>query len=287
MRRRTFLQTSGYLAVGSLLASRARGCDRPEKIDQVGLQLYTIRDAMQRDPDEALRQVAALGYDYVEGAGYSLGNMYDRSPRAFKSLLDEHGLQMPSGHVDWKIMRDDPQQAVAEAKAMGQYFIVVPWLPEEMRTAAGYQELARVLNEAGGVCQKAGLQLAYHNHDFEFTKMVAARRPYDLLLAETDPELVKFELDFYWITRAGSDYKRYFAEHPGRFPLWHVKDMDATPEQFFAAVGNGVIDWPAVFAQQEQAGMQYFFVEQDQMRPGKKPLEELAVSIAYLEKMKY
>lgn len=287
MQRRKFLQTSSYLAVGALLPAKAAGCNQKKQLDNIGLQLYTVRDAMQRDATETLRQVAEIGYDYVEGAGYLDGKLYGRSPKTFKALLDSYGLQMPSGHVGWEAMKADPEKAAATCREAGQSFVVVPYWPEEKRDLDGYSELIEILNNAGDVCKTYGLQLAYHNHDFEFDRMVAGRRPIDRLLDEVNPETVQFELDLYWVTRAGSDYQKYFANHNGRFPLWHVKDMDDTPEKFFAAVGQGVIDWPEVFSKESQSGMRYFFVEQDHMRPGKLPMDEITISHGYLEDMRY
>lgn len=287
MRRRTFLQTSGYLAVGALLPAKAAGCNRKQQLESIGLQLYTIREEMQRDSQEALRRVAAIGYEYVEGAGYNDGKLYGKSPKVFKALLESYDLKMPSGHVGWEAMKDDPERAAATFREAGQSYAVIPYWPEEKRTAEGYGELVEILNNSAKVFANYGLKVAYHNHDFEFNKMVAGRRPMDMLLAEVDPETVHFELDLYWITRAGSDYQKYFGEHAGRFPLWHVKDMDDTPEKFFAAVGEGVIDWPEVFQREDQSGMQFFFVEQDHMRPGKQPMDEIAISHEYLEKMQY
>lgn len=287
MQRRKFLQTSSYLAVGTLLPAKAGGCSKKKSLENIGLQLYTIRDAMQRDDVETLRRVAAIGYDYVEGAGYRDGKFYGHSPKTFRALLDSHSLSMPSGHVSWEMMQAEPEKAAAACKEVGQSFVVIPWWPEDKRNAAGYKELVTLLNNAGSVCKRYGLQLAYHNHDFEFNKMVAGSRPINTLLAEVDPELVKFELDIYWVTRAGSDYQEYFRRYPGRFPLWHVKDMDDTPDKFFAAVGEGVIDWPTVFSKEEQAGMQYFFVEQDRTVPGKNPFDEITISHGYLENLRY
>jgi sugar phosphate isomerase/epimerase len=287
MKRRTFLQTSSYLAVGTLLPARVSGCSKKQKLNQIGLQLYTIRDAMQRDSVEAIRRIADIGYAYVEGAGYSDGQLYGRSPRSFKAILDEYELTMPSGHIDWKFMKNDPERVAATCREVGQKYVVLPYWPEEKRTAEGYAELVSILNTAGEVCSNYGLQLAYHNHDFEFTKLVAGRRPMDMLLQEVDADLVQFELDLYWITRAGRDYQKYFREQAGRFPLWHVKDMDDTPEKYFAAVGSGVLDWPTIFNQQQLSGMEYFFVEQDHTRPGADPFKEIEKSYAFLEEMRF
>lgn len=287
MQRRKFLQTTSYLAVGTLLPTKAAGCSKKKSLENIGLQLYSVRDAMQRDDAATLRKVAAIGYDYVEGAGYFDGMMYQRTPGNFKDLLDLNGLQMHSSHVGWEAMRDAPQKAIAACKAVGASYLVIPWWPEEKRDVAGYQELVELLNSSGKLCQDYGLQLAYHNHDFEFNRLVAGSRPINILLNEVDPDLVKFELDFYWVTRAGIDYKDFLKQHSGRFPLWHVKDMDDTADKFFAAVGEGVIDWPAVFRREEQAGMEYFFVEQDRTVPGKNPFDEVAISYKYLDAMEY
>jgi sugar phosphate isomerase/epimerase len=287
MLRRNFLQTTGMLAVGTLLPTRASGCQKKNHLEQIGLQLYTLRDAMLRDADETLRQVAAIGYNYVEGASYNDGQLYGRSAKIFKALLTSHNLQMPSGHVSWDALQAEPERAAATCREAGQTYLVLPYWPEEKRTAEGYSELVKILNTSGEVCRNYGLQLAYHNHDFEFNKMVAGQRPFDFLLQEVDPATVQFELDLYWITRAGSDYQKYFREHAGRFPLWHVKDMDNTPDKFFASVGSGVLDWPTIFSHQAEAGMKYFFVEQDHTRPGGDPLEEIAASYTYLKQLRY
>lgn len=287
MQRRTFLKNSSYLAAGALLPAKSGGCQRKEKLDDIGLQLYTIRDAMQRDTADTIRRVADMGYDFLEGAGYRDGMLYEMSAKNFKALLDNHGLQMPSGHASWEVMRDEPERAIAAFRELDQQYVVIPWWPEEKRTDEGYGELVDLLNKAGVICQKYGMQLAYHNHDFEFNQIIASRRPMDRLLAETDAEAVKFELDLYWITRAGSDYQAYFKKHAGRFPLWHVKDMDDTPDKFFAAVGDGVIDWSEVFTYEAQSGMQWFFVEQDRTRPGVDIFAEIQSSIGYLEAMRY
>ncbi len=287
MQRRTFLQTSGYLAVGTLLPMRAAGCEKKQTLETVGLQLYTVRDAMQRDAADTLRRVHEIGYHYVESAGYNNGQLYGQSAKVFKALMDENELTMPSAHVGWEAMRDDPERAAATFSEAGAEFVVVPWLGEDMRNAAGYAKLVGVLNVAGPICKKYGLQLAYHNHDFEFDTLVANQKPMDFILQETDADTVKIELDLYWITRAGSDYQAYFRQHPGRFPLWHVKDMDNTPDRFFSAVGSGTLDWPTIFQQQDTAGMRYFFVEQDAVKSGLNPMDEIAKSFAYLDKLKY
>ena len=145
-----------------------------------------------------------------------------------------------------------------------------------------YKYVAEQLNKAGERCQKAGLQLCYHNHDFEFQGPAGSQLPYDLLLTSTDKKLVKMELDLYWITKAGQDPLALFKQHPGRFPLWHVKDMAKTPQKSFTEVGNGSIDFKKIFARADEAGLQYFFVEQDST-PGS-PFDSVTKSLAYIRK---
>ncbi len=287
MQRRTFLQTASYLSLGAVLPVANQGCSKKQRLNEIGLALYTVRDAMFRDADEALRRVAEVGYTYVEGAKYADGLMYFQSPQSFKALLDKHGLTMHSGHFDLELMQSEPERAIAAARQSGLTYVVIPHLDEELRTKEGYQMLVDVLNNCGEICSNYGLQMLYHNHDFEFNRMVAGQRPFDFIVAETDPDLVQFELDLYWTTRAGVDYQKYFNESPGRFPLWHIKDMDDTNEKFFTSVGDGVIDWPTIFAQRELAGMKYFYVEQDQVRPGGDFFSEIVESYNYLRNMRF
>lgn len=288
MQRRNFIQAAAWLAVGAAVAPmRAKGCQNGRDLDEIGLQLYTIRDAMQANAADALARVAQIGYRYVEGAGYNNGQLYGMTPSAFRQLLDDNDLRMVSGHAGLDAFRDTPEQVIAAFKAAGQRYAVLPWLSPEQRTAELYRSLPDIMNKAGRLCKEAGMQFAYHNHDFEFEPMADGMLPMDLLLKETDGELVKIELDIYWITKAGKSYSDYFQRYPGRFPLWHVKDIDNTPRQFFAPVGQGTIKWPEVFATSKQAGMEYFFVEQDQMPAGMQPFDAIAASYKYLKEMRY
>jgi sugar phosphate isomerase/epimerase len=287
MHRRSFLQTAGILAVGTVAPLPTRGCGNNKRLKSIGIQLYTIREIMNRDPDEGLALVAELGYDYVEGAGYDAGTMYKLSPWAFKGLLAKYNLLMPSGHFGWEWMYNDVDRVVETALTLEQEYVVLPWWPEDKRTPAGYEMLMGILETMGRACEREGLQFVYHHHDFEFDPLPNGKVPFDMILTETDPGQVKIELDHYWMAKAGQDYASYFRGHPGRFPLWHVKDMDDTPEQFFAAVGDGVLDWPAIFSQAEAAGLEYFFVEQDRTREHLLVEEQIARSYQYLRKMSF
>lgn len=268
------LAAGAYVSSGFVAAARAA-----RKVTGPGLQLYTLRNELKADFTGTLEKVAATGYKEVEFAGY-----YDRKPEEIKSLLDRLGLSAPSTHIPLAVVQNGFEQAIEAAKVIGHKFIVCPYLQEnERQTLADYQKLGPLFNRAGEACQKAQIQFAYHNHDFEFVKL-GGKVPYDVLLADTDPKLVRMELDLYWITKAGRDPLAYFGKHPGRFPLVHVKDMGRAPQQNIVEVGRGTINFKKIFAQTDKAGIQHYFVEQDD---SKSPLESIKVSYDYLSKLDF
>ena len=166
-------------------------------------------------------------------------------------------------------------KAVDDAAAVGLKYMVCAWLaPSERGSLDHYKKLAEDFNKAGEACKKAGIQFCYHNHDFEFIQE-DGKYPYETLLDNSDKDLVKMEIDLYWLTKAKQDPIALIEKHPGRFPLWHVKDMDNTPKQMFTEVGNGVIDFKKIFTHSNKAGLKYFFVEQD---GATKPIESITAS---------
>lgn len=258
------------------------------------MQLYTVRDNMYKNPKRTLRQLSEIGYRDVECAGYSEGRFYGMKPQTFKRYLDKLGLSMTSGHCQTgadapekrATMINDWERAVADAAEVGQKYLVCAYLHDFERTKIDdYQRLSELFNRAGETCREYGITFGYHNHDFEFIEM-DGQLPYDVLLSQVEPQNMQMELDLYWIHKAGKDPMPYFREHAGRFPLWHIKDMDATEEQYFTEVGRGVIDWPAMFQAAEQAGMQHFYVEQDFCR-NHAPMESVEISYNYLSELKY
>jgi sugar phosphate isomerase/epimerase len=287
--RRSFIKSTSLLSAGILLAPKHFEI----KSSLIGLQLYTVRDAMQTDPADTLSKVANIGYNSVEGATYTgTEKFYGMEPATFSKLLKANGLVMLSSH--YRLGEEQPKgeivkgtilhdwgRAVDDAAAVGLKYMVCAFLaPDERGTLDHYKKVADQLNIAGEKCKKSGIQLCYHNHDFEFIKQ-GDTNPYDILLG-TDKNLVKMEMDIYWVTKAGQDPIRLFAEHPGRFPLWHLKDMDKTPDQGFTEVGNGIIDFKEIFRHKKEAGFQYFFVEQDKC-PGS-PFDSIAQSFSYIKK---
>jgi sugar phosphate isomerase/epimerase len=268
--------------MGALAASAVLPACRParatNRISKVGVQLYTVRSLMEKDVEGTLAAVAAAGYTEVEFAGY-----FDKTPAEIKAMLDRHGLVSPSVHSG-NITPDAWAKALDAAHIIGHEYIVMPWIPPELRkTLDDWKRMAADFNRLAASAKAAGLQFAYHNHDFEFP-LVEGKVPYDLLLAETDPNLVKLEIDLYWITKAGQDPLTYFARWPGRIPMVHVKDGKGPPDWAMTEVGSGTIDWKRIFAKSQQAGIQHYFVEHDQPAD---PIASITASCAYLKKLEF
>jgi sugar phosphate isomerase/epimerase len=250
------------------------------KLGPIGIQLYTVRRELAKDVEGTLAKLAAIGYQEVEFAGYPEG-----TAKSLRAILDRLHLRAPSGHVGTQALRTDWARTLEQAATVGQQYVVVAFIPqEERRTADDWKRMAAAFNRAGEAAKAAGLQFCYHNHDFEFAPLEGAV-PYDLLLSGTDPGLVRLELDLYWITKGGRDPLVYFAKWPGRFPLVHVKDMDATPNKFFADVGKGTIDFRRIFRRAGQAGIRHYFYEQDET-PGS-PFESAKASYQYLRALTF
>lgn len=284
--RRTFL---GQMAMSALIPTVGRAAE--QKIDRLGLQLYTVRTAMEKDFEGTLAKVAAAGYQEVEFAGY-----FDQDPKKVRAILDRHKLSAPSAHIDYPTVETKLDQALASARVIGHRFLVNPWIDEEMRKQPDiWQRVAATFNRAGETCRKAGIQFAYHNHHFEFVP-VNGVVPFDLLLKECDPNLVKMELDLCWITVARKDPLTYFERYPGRFPLVHVKGLKKIPEgqapvPFDQAIPNitdvginDVVDWKRIFAKSSQAGIRHYFVEHDQPPT---PFESIQASATYLHSLRF
>ena len=293
MNRRTFLATTAAAGAASLLKGPLSWAAADHKIHDLGVQLYTVRDQLKQDFDGTLAKVATIGYKEVEFAGY-----FDHSPKEVRAALEKHGLTSPSCHVQYDVLTVDkwPEQ-IESAKIIGQPYIVCPWIPEELRKQPDiWKQAAETFNRCGEASKKAGVQFAYHNHWFEFLP-VNGKLPYDMLLHDCDPNLVKMELDLCWITVAGADPVKYFNEYPGRFPLVHVKDIKKMPKiseagsqsfgdslQDMTSVGNGLIDWKRIFAHSEKAGIKYYIVEHD--KPAD-PLDSITKSYEYLEMLRW
>ncbi len=290
MNRKNFLRTTSL--AGMALLTNPAGFLRYDP-SRVGVQLYTVRDLMAKDPLGTLKSIAAIGYKEVEPAGYVDGKFYGLAPLEFKKALDDLGLSAVSGHHGYT--EKDFDKTIEDSLSIGQKFLVIPVPPVEFRpgvsffkalddkTEDDFKNLAGLFNTLGKKAKAAGMRLCYHNHNFEFKKF-GDTNGYDLLIKNTDPEVFNFEMDLYWVTKAGKNPLDYFKNYPGRFKLWHTKDMAQGADQHFAAVGTGIIDFKDIFKQAKLAGMEHFFVEQDDSYGGN-PLDNLKTSYTNLLKI--
>lgn len=263
MDRRHFVKISAGAAMGgilglehTLLARRAWPVGG-RQLDRIGVQLYTVRHLLEEDFEATLEAVAKIGFHEVEFHDY-----FGRRPEQVKALLERLGLDSPAAHFSWQAFHEDLDGVIETARDIGHRYVLLAWLPPEDRsTLAQYEDLAEFCNKVGKACNSAGLQFAYHNHDFEF-QPIGGRIPFDILLDETDPDLVEFEMDLFWILKGGRDPLEYFQSHPGRFTLCHIKDRGE--DQKMADVGAGEIDFASIFRRSDQAGLKYYFIEHDE-----------------------
>ena len=279
--RRNFLATLGVAAFG--IASRDGAATEilasSKKIKRVGVQLYSVRDMMKADLPGTLAQVAGIGYKEVEFAGY-----FGRTPTQIRELLKRNKLSSPSSHLPFESLQSGWQKQLDDAKAVGHEWVTIAWIPEEKRrTLDDWKSHAAAFNRAGEQAKAAGLRFAYHNHDFEI-RPVEGTRPLDLLLSSTDPKLVDFELDLYWVVFGGGSPLDFFNRYPKRFKMVHVKDSAGPPDNKMVDVGQGKIDFRSIFAQSEKAGIKHYFVEHDQPAD---PIATLRNSYNYLHALNF
>lgn len=283
LNRRSFVKTAGLGSLGVLALTRFYNAPAP--VPDPGIQLYTVRDAM-KNVKETLSKVAGMGYKNLELAGYSNGKFYGMEPREFRKIVEDLGMKIISSHTGVEVKGVDTgnAQKMAEDHAgIGVEYCVQPWLVEERRkTADMYKKFVDELNLVARVMKKNGIRFGYHNHDFEFKPVDGVIPFYDIYLKNTDPGLITFELDLYWATKAGHNPVEIFKKYPGRFELWHVKDMENSSDKFFAPVGTGTINFKEIFDHREKAGMKYYFVEQDSTRDNN-PMRAIETSINNLK----
>ena len=253
MNRREFVSQIGAFALIAGCSSRSAGQIRTAR--PVGIQLYTVRQLMTRDPGGTLEQLARIGYQEVE-----LHSLYGRTAAEFRRLLDANGLKAPATHAGINVLRSNLQKSLDDALALGHRWIIIPSLDGPDRSADGYRRAAEFMNETGAKAKQAGLRIGYHNHEYEF-KDEGGKIGLDTLLENTDSSLVDFELDLFWIRRGGGDALAYFTKHSGRFVAVHAKDMAADGKM--VNVGEGVMDFAKLFEAGEKAGVRHFFVEHD------------------------
>ena len=286
MKRRLFLQALGLGAAG-LYANSLIGC--ASKTGSMALQLYTVRDAVAKDLEGTLAKLAALGYNELEIYGYD-GTFFGKKPAEFKAILANTGIKVASSHHLTGLalktkgsLTDGWDKAVEDLHFLGAKYMACAYLFDNERTPEIYASLPDLLSRSGEKTAAAGIGFAYHNHDFEFEKYNDTL-VYDHLIKNTPANLVNMELDLYWISKAGHDPVAYFEKYPGRFPLWHVKDMEAGTGDI-TEVGHGTINFDNIFAAREKAGLKKWFVEQDTTKG--EIFESIKSSHDYLAKKKY
>lgn len=256
MDRRKFLKNSA-LSITAFSVFPAIACNPVDP--KTGVILYTVRDLMKENPAKTLDMISALGFNWIEAAGYADGKFYNMKPGLFRQLVEERNMHLISSHNNLNDNNiDEVVSACAEA---GLKYTIMPSLPKEWRNSLdGYKKAAELLNKAGEKSKAAGIKLGYHNHQFEFLSIDDVI-PFDFLANNTDPENVIFELDLAWITAAGQNPVDYFEKYPKRFELWHVKDLSIDKKD--ETLGLGTIDFKPIFDKIDQSGMKYFFIEQD------------------------
>jgi sugar phosphate isomerase/epimerase len=277
MNRREALQAlSAAAGLATLGGTRqALAGDPALMITRPGLQLYTVRSEMEKGIEATLERVASIGYREVEFAGY-----YRKTPAEIAALLKANGLTAPAAHVARETLAAGWSKTLDDAAAAGHRYVVVPFIaPAERTSVDTYKRLAAEFNRGADAAKRRGLIFAYHNHDFEFAALAGDTFGHQVLLKECDPALVHFELDLYWISKAGRDPVSYVGEHPGRFPLVHVKDMMA--DGSMTEVGAGAIPFQRVF-DQAKGTIRHFFVEHDNPRS---PFESITRSVEALKRL--
>ena len=292
--RRNFLKVSATGALGAMVLSEYAFKAAPvdPKTFGIGLQLYTIRDAMAKDVPGSLKRVSDIGFKYVELASYSNGKFYGYEPAEFKKLVNDLGMEAISSHTQVEalgITLDNAKKMAEDHAKLGVKYCVQPWVVEEARTTIpSFQKMAADWNKVGGIMKQHGIQFGYHNHNFEFAKVEGKTPYYDVFMKELDKDLVTMELDLFWATKAGQNPVEMFKKYPGRFQLFHMKDMYTKEAPFyipstkdFAPVGAGIINFKEILAAKKIAGLKYMFVEQDWTKDGK-PFDSIQTSITNL-----
>lgn len=282
MRRKEFLALSslGFLGISCGISVRH------SYQKNMAIQLYTVRDSISKDLEKTLEKLAYLGFKNLEIYGYN-GRFFGKTKSEFQTILKNNGLQVISSHhttgrtdLHDGTLLQNWEQTLEDLNFIGATYAVCSYLPEAERTIEAYQKLPEILENKGKISKQNGVQLAYHNHDFEFLKMNDENNFYDFILKNTSSNLVKMELDLYWISKAGLDPLVYFEKYPKRFPLWHVKDMKAETKDF-TEIGNGTVDFKKIFEAKEKAGLKHWFLEQDSS--DKDIFESISMSTKYIK----
>lgn len=299
--RRTFLQLTGKVAAGGLLLpnlacsntskentannTEIEATMMPAQLDQFGIQLYTLRDEMPKDPKGVLKSIADFGYKQIEGYEHNkMGIFWDMGHLEFKKYLDELGLSFVSTHCE---ITEDFETKAAQAAEIGMKYLICPWIGAQ-ESMDDWKRIADQFNECGDICAKNGIRFAYHNHEYTFEELEGVI-PQDYLLENVNPETTDFELDMYWVVVAGVDPIEYLKKYPNRFRLCHVKDrIKGTPTGeggTSTTLGTGDIDYAKILKVAKEQGMEYYILEQERY-DNTTPLDAAKTGAEYLKNLK-
>jgi sugar phosphate isomerase/epimerase len=289
--RRDFILQSALLSTGSLLTFKGMASIPTTKY-KMGLQLFTVRGPLARDVKGTVKKIASVGYEDCETYGYDPqgSKFYGLKASEFKQLLEDNGMITTSGHYDFTKFFDKPaddlmryvDQCIEGAQMLNQRYITWPWLDPAFRTLDHFKQLTGRLNSIGERVNKANLGFAYHHHDFEFIDY-GGQNGYDIIMHETDPALVKLQMDLYWVMHSSKlSPNELINKQPGRFVMWHIKDMDKKTRDY-SELGNGSIDFSLILPASSKAGLQYYYIEQGG-NFAKNPIQSITDSAAYFKK---
>jgi len=267
MKRRDFLQSTGMAVSGIFLSSYLPACKSAavskDVKDNFGLQLYTLRDVLPKDPKAVLKQVASFGYKQIESYDHDqLGIFWGMKNTEFKKLMDDLGMKIVSSHCD---MNKDFERKAAEAAEIGMAYLLCPYLGAQKKID-DFKKFADTFNQKGEICKKNGIRFGYHNHDYSFVPL-EGQYPQDVMMQNTDKNLVDYEMDIYWVVTAGQDPIAWIDKYPGRFKLSHIKDrkrgVAQSEREVSVVLGTGSIDFQKIIKEARAKGMDYYFVEQE------------------------
>jgi sugar phosphate isomerase/epimerase len=279
MQRRTFLQQSGLGLLASTLPSWVLCQSSSLKF---GIQVYSVKEDMEKDPIATLRNLAAYGYQQIESFEGSKGIFWGMQPKEMKQLMNDLGMELIASHCNYT---DNLAQKAEAAASIGMKYLICPWIGPQ-KSLSEYQKIAQQFQEAGKICAKAGIRFAYHNHAYSF-EAIDGQLPQDILMKETDPALVDFELDMYWSETAGVDTAAWLKKYSGRFRLCHIKDRSKQGNGPNAScnLGEGKINYQNLLRVAKNNGMEYFLVEQEKF-DGSTPMKSAAANARYMQQIK-
>lgn len=274
--RRKFIRQSSLLGATTLLLPELTWASTMNQ--NYGVQLYSFRDSMLKNPKKTLEEIASLGFKEIESAGSSKGYYYGLTPSDMGKTCTELGMKLSSGHVR---LDDAFEQTMEDAVISGQEYVICSSMPSNGQTVDNYKKVAEQFNKAGEACKKLGLKFGYHNHEYEF-ESEKGNVLYDVLMDTTESDLVYMELDLGWVVIAGKDPLHYFKKYPKRFPLWHLKDMDKGKKES-TEFGKGVLDISLMLKNKELSGVEHIYIEQEEY--ASTPAESMAYNLNYLKKL--